>query len=828
MFAQQISRLQPWQYWVGGITHKASEGFMSISHISLVEIIRELKYPVEPLGMCYGFAVMSMQAIIANDLQTFDQRIMKIANAVNKNNLAPDEFAKKIREIEEKRVETILQYRKELLGALKKDVNMGDKEFYDLLADYKNKKNSFVEKFILQRANVDDVLSPEQRSLMDVRAFLQLISLYALPLNYSYLFEENDMPKFQNAEKTFSRGLPELLEATTERDDKKSKNEDNVYLIREPLVKKVNSFVGLYRLDELTEFFKQLRPPLPGFKPPVAFILGSANHAITVAYDSDKVCWKFIDANKLPSIEFKTEAGLASQVLSSLSKNEVTTFVTHMYCHKDQVNEVKQWFSEVSKKDEWKKLHEIENKETLTDSYGASLLWVSSESGDAALVKKLVNSKDPKVDMNCSVDGVTPLFVAVKRDRLEVVKALLANTDENEVTNIDPNRLSHKSTPLYIAARSGNLMIVEELLKNENVKKAINEPLSTQTYVNWFSPLNMAAKNGHREIVKALLENKELKLDAHPVFNVVMPLFEAAQNGHWRVVEVLLESPYFQMNARRALLTGETPLYIAASRGHWLVVEALLKNVDRSKIDAYQTSDELKALYIAAKKGHEKVVEALLNYKVDANKASEAGMTALYIAAKYGNQKVIEVLLDSEVVKVDPNLSSEGKTPLYIAAKNGHVGVVETLLTSQSMNTINSLVEEKRSVLLEQASIRGQEEELKKLFLEKGIPEDQILVELTALHVAIISGSREVVKSLLAAGCDIHKEMEGGISGLELATAMNLMDVIADFKPKRVKVSGRESANLAFFSPDKNDQSGKVVMNPGDSLMHAKNSKKSH
>lgn len=230
-----------------------SEGFMSISHGSLVEIIGEF-YPVDPLGMCYGFAVMGMQAIIANDLQTFDQRIIQIANTVSQNNLPPNEFAKKIRGIEEKRVETILQYRMELLGALGKDIKMGDKEFYDLLADYKNKKNSLVENFNIKRANVEDVLSAEERSLMDVRAFIQLISLYALPLHYSYLFEENDMPKFQNAEKTFSRGLPELLEATIERDDKKSKDEDNVYFNQRTFGKKskfICRLVSVRRIDRI-------------------------------------------------------------------------------------------------------------------------------------------------------------------------------------------------------------------------------------------------------------------------------------------------------------------------------------------------------------------------------------------------------------------------------------------------------------------------------------------------------------------------------------------------------------------------------------------------
>lgn len=52
---------------------------------ALVKWMQTLGYPIDPRGMCFGVACMGLQAMLANDIETFDARLNYIASASLKN-----------------------------------------------------------------------------------------------------------------------------------------------------------------------------------------------------------------------------------------------------------------------------------------------------------------------------------------------------------------------------------------------------------------------------------------------------------------------------------------------------------------------------------------------------------------------------------------------------------------------------------------------------------------------------------------------------------------------------------------------------------------------
>lgn len=115
------------------------------------------------------------------------------------------------------------------------------------------------------------------------------------------------------------------------------------------------------------------------------------------------------------------------------------------------------------------------------------------------------------------------------------------------------------TSPLYMAARLGRREIVEILL--ETTPDVHEGDLIGET------PLQAAARNGHSEVVELLvkLSDKDAVEDS---------LLLAAENGHARVVEVLLEA-----GADTEVTTddGSTPLGLALQNGHDSVIGVLMQ-----------------------------------------------------------------------------------------------------------------------------------------------------------------------------------------------------------------------------------------------------------
>lgn len=660
---------------------------MKLTHIYLANTLSKIVPAVNSDGVCYGLASMSMQAIIDDKLESFNHLLKLMAE--KSRTLSSDEFAEFLKKIDEKRVSSIKKYKQDLVKKLlNKNVTLKDQEFYNLLKNYKD--NIFVAEYYEKCANVNNELNKDEKNFIDMRAFLEMVALNFSPQSFSELFEQDNKPTKQDADLVLLLSLPDKLISITNSE-------------RESLVKKVKSLTGLYNFDELKNYFEQLKPVLSDTIPPVAFLLKSSNHALTVSYDSRKQVWQFIDANKLPIIECKTEAELAEQVLTSLSKNGITTFIADIYCHKNQAAHFNKKLSDLIDSEQWKKLHDIKDKEMLTDSSGASLFWTAAKAGDAILIKSLLeNEKSSSIDINqMGTGGLTPFLVSILQGNTEVFNILLKQKDKNNVLRVNVNQATKEGyTPLYLAAFGGNLECVETLLDlKDNDNKLILEV--KESSLNKVSPLYIAVQQGHLSVVRALLSSPFLDVLNQPIQASVKILLNSASNhGRQNAVKKLFRDRGISDNHA---LEGFTPLHAAVFYGHIDIVRSLLS----AGADIYQEAQSnISVLDLAKAMNNKDVIHlleearisleerALLNLEGLAQKANFILDEDIKSAAIYVITHVGEKYMMSTIDAIITDLQELKKDDMKNTKKNQ----IETILKKISADKAAAFVSKNKSL----------------------------------------------------------------------------------------------------------------------------------
>jgi len=146
----------------------------------------------------------------------------------------------------------------------------------------------------------------------------------------------------------------------------------------------------------------------------------------------------------------------------------------------------------------------IEEKEQIVNTvpeYGKyadkTALQVAVDNTDAKVVACLLAlGADPNIRLNEETN--TPLYTAIEKNRLDIVKLLLDKADVNTTKKIGENEIS----PLFLAAVNGYHDIISELLKKDpNLDIRVS---STTEITPKMTPLVVAALEGHTESVELL------------------------------------------------------------------------------------------------------------------------------------------------------------------------------------------------------------------------------------------------------------------------------------------------------------------------------------
>ncbi|KXX81406.1 Ankyrin-1 [Madurella mycetomatis] len=211
-----------------------------------------------------------------------------------------------------------------------------------------------------------------------------------------------------------------------------------------------------------------------------------------------------------------------------------------------------------------------------------------------------------------SLDGMTPLHLAVKGQHQRCVQFLLGYVNKIQADAVD----IWGRRPLHLAAITGNLGITMTLL--------MKDAQPHQTDIFGRTPLHIAARKGHVDFATTLLE--------------------------------------FETDHTVRDNDGETPLHIVARTGNVDITRALLgKGADSG---ARNTSGET-PLYIAARTGNIDIAKALLEMGADHGTGNNTGETPLHTAAGTGNVDITRALLEKGANHAARDY--KGETPLYMA-----------------------------------------------------------------------------------------------------------------------------------------------------------------
>ncbi|CAF0887601.1 unnamed protein product [Adineta ricciae] len=204
------------------------------------------------------------------------------------------------------------------------------------------------------------------------------------------------------------------------------------------------------------------------------------------------------------------------------------------------------------------------------DRYSRTALHAAAELGHVEIVNVLLR-RGASLAMKDD-DEYTPLMLACKKNRLDVLKLLIEYISEHYQTARDrlsffEERDDASNTALHISAAEGHSSIIKLLLEQGCDLRAKNIISSL--------PIHCAAERGRYNSVRTLIEQHS-QIDPNDK-NGQTPLHLAARNGHSDVVKLLLKNGA-QINKRTT--NGDNCLDLAINYNQYNVAEMLVNDRD--------------------------------------------------------------------------------------------------------------------------------------------------------------------------------------------------------------------------------------------------------
>jgi ankyrin repeat protein len=279
---------------------------------------------------------------------------------------------------------------------------------------------------------------------------------------------------------------------------------------------------------------------------------------------------------------------------------------------------------------------------------------------------------------------------------------------------------------VYSAARGGNANILK-FLSNSGVDTSSASEVAAR-----YKSLKAA-----RAAIKAGADVNSIDQHGETM------LYAAARTGHTEMVNMLLEA-----GADGQTGNADTPLSVATYYGHLNIVKALLKH---DKAGIIKTGKGYNPLQVAASRGHAEIMEALLeagvcNASLGRENALIMGMDK---AVGNGNIDTVRVLMKAGA-KIN-NRTPSGDTMLKIAVKAGQLDMLKELCSDPT------------KINVDQTDNAGG----------------------TALHAAVLTGRKDLVRVLIKAGITRNIKNNDDQTALKLALENGYKDVATEIRKAR-------------------------------------------
>uniref|UniRef100_A0A3B5K768 Ankyrin repeat and SOCS box containing 14 n=1 Tax=Takifugu rubripes TaxID=31033 RepID=A0A3B5K768_TAKRU len=364
------------------------------------------------------------------------------------------------------------------------------------------------------------------------------------------------------------------------------------------------------------------------------------------------------------------------------------------YCHSEDdfdEDEATQYIIEQSDQKALDRLAMQPESYSRVDERGWIPLHEAAVQEDKKILEMIFSASPPGAAQCRTLNGETPLFLAVVRGLRENATFLLQNGSSPDLQNDEQDSpLVAGTAPPDCAPRSSlNLKFFTGPLSRTALHESAFLGLENFVYLLLESgadpnardskkktPLALAAQNGHLIIVEALLE-KGAHVEAESESGSV--LFDAAEAGNPDVISLLL---VHGADPNLPIYSGHLPIHRAAYHGHILALEQLIPVTQLSAVK----ESGMSPLHSAAAGGHAHCVEALLKAGYDPNfmlhqrvrrNYDDERRSALFFAVANNDLQCSRLLLEAgAMVNQDPI------NCLQVALRQGNYELINTLLKS--------------------------------------------------------------------------------------------------------------------------------------------------
>lgn len=496
-----------------------------LSHLDLYNLGTLLEYQLSSTGICHGFTLMLVQAIIAEDEQSFWERLDFIASY------------------------------KPLFNNLKEDIEEAKRKV---------------------QSSKDQPLDAKSEKLLGVLAFFDGIELYLAPNNHIDLFDEiisqediNEIYSFISSEKLKDTKLTHLLNKPYAFDKQNLKNYlnnlanilDDTNTSPPILLRNIDHSICLkYNKTNKTWFYVDINN----------FELENTPYVHNLSNDelADSIFKSFVPQEyphvvmNMEILTNKPDPTLQSALEVLHAQHPITAEQAKMHDHLDTgllFFACRHGHLDVVK-DLLKQPTVLVNTKTQKEE---TPLLIACAKGYLEIVQELL--KHPDIAVNESnLKKQTPLSFACAKNHPEITQALLGHEliDVNQVTG------DQDKSPLYVACEYGCYGCVLKLLERGDI-------LADQGNTEGITPLCVASSLGFVNIVWALLPKSNINQpsdEGNTPLHYACAASSSKENQH--IIELLLEHG---ANLTTKNQDGETAMDLALGSNNNVAIYLLLK-----------------------------------------------------------------------------------------------------------------------------------------------------------------------------------------------------------------------------------------------------------
>jgi ankyrin repeat protein len=398
----------------------------------------------------------------------------------------------------------------------------------------------------------------------------------------------------------------------------------------------------------------------------------------------------------------------------------------------------------------------------------STALLAAIKGGYWVIVEMLIKY-DPTVLQAKTIEGRTPLYLAVQGGNYETVQILLDSGCDSKTRCPRSG-----NTLLHAAAKEGHFLVLSQVLKHVGYL-LVEENLERQT------PLMLAVASGHGVFSGSIFSG-------YAGFGWYAGFLQYADfGGYEQVVTMLLNYSRENSIQERDLVMHnpltESILSAAVNGGSGAIVKTLLRIVPEND-NILQSKDRWgwTPMTLSAAFGNTAILHQLLRGENVNEQDPEEGRGPLLWASHFGDEETVRLLSTKPDLTFELNRYAKDNkecSSLWLAVRSGHYHIAKLLLADQGhqpelmkqwLNATDRLSGHRVSPL--QLSVISKHAGIMKLLLgERDIKVNaQNSRGRTAFLLAIITGDEDLVRILAETpAVNVNVEDNGGLSALMLA-----------------------------------------------------------